>query len=376
MRSRISLWLSVLLTAIALTGCVSKDTSDSPIPLGAVLPLTGSAAQWGVPARDAALLAVEEVNSKGGIRGKKLQLVVEDDQCQPASGVSAFQKILATSHPVVVLGAVCSGVTLAIAPIAERGKVVLISPASTTPLLTNAGDYIFRDIPSDAFRGKVFAEYVFSSGHKNISILYINNDGGLGGQQAFSENFQKLGGTIVSVDAYPADTQDFRAQLTKIKRQHSDGVLIVSYPADTPLLLRQAYELGVHKRLFFQTEALDDPAVLAKAGNSAEGATYILPAKPDGPASQEFIQKYKARFNRAPELFAAEAYDAAMLIKKCLSDATTPPSSEALKSALYKTQNYAGASGTISFDSNGDVAKPMVIKRIINGVSTIASKTQ
>ena len=375
MCSRILLWCSLILTTIVLVGCVSKDTEESAIPLGAVLPLTGSAAQWGVPARDAALLAVDEVNAQGGIGGKKLQLDVEDDQCQPASGVSAFQKLLASSHPIAIIGAVCSGVTMAIAPIAERDKVVLISPASTTPLLTNAGDYIFRDIPSDAFRGKVFADFVYSSGHRKISVLYINNEGGVGGQQAFSERFKKLGGNVISVDAYPTDTHDLRAQLTKIKNQQSDGVLIVSYPADTPLLLRQAYELGVHKPLFFQTEALDDPAVLAKASNAAEGATYILPAKPEGPASQEFTRKYKAKFNRDPELFAAEAYDAVMLIRKSIAE-SGQTSSEAIKAGLHKTVNYDGASGTISFDSNGDVTKPMVIKRIVHGTSTVISKAQ
>jgi branched-chain amino acid transport system substrate-binding protein len=367
-----SRFILLSLTALAFVGCVSKDTPADSIVLGAVLPLTGSAAQWGVPARDAISMAVDEVNSQGGgIRGKKLRLVVEDDQCQPATGVSAFQKILASSHPIAVIGAVCSGVTLAIAPVAEREKLVLFSPASTSPALTTAGDYIFRDIPSDAFRGKVFANYVFSSGHKNISVLYINNDGGVGGQQSFSESFTKLGGNIASVDAYPPDTQDLRGQLTKIKGTKSEGVLIVSYPADTPLLLRQAFQLGLHKPLFFQTEALDDPAVLAKAGNAAEGATYILPARPEGTANEEFTRKYKAKFNRDPELFAAESYDAVMLIKNCLADGSTI-SPDAIKAGLYKTQNYNGASGTISFDSNGDVAKPMVIKRVINGIATVA----
>lgn len=374
MRAQNLFCLFVILTTLAFTGCVSKDVPKSTLPLGAVFPLTGSAAQWGGPARDGALLAVDDLNAKGGIRGKKVQLTVEDDQCQPATGASALQKIITSEHPIAVLGAVCSSVTLAIAPIAERDKLVLISPASTSPLVSTAGDYIFRDIPSDAFRGKAFAKYVFSTGRKNISVLYINNEGGLGGQQAFSENFKKLGGNIASVEAYPADAQDFRAQLTKIKQQPSDGVLIVSYPADTPLLLRQAFELGLHKPLFFQTEALDDPAVIAKAGNAAEGATYILPAKPEGSATQDFTHKYKAMYNREPELFAAESYDAIMLINRALSNAPQM-SSEALKSELYKIQNYNGASGVISFDSNGDVEKPMVVKQIVKGVGTVITKT-
>jgi len=340
------------------------------IRIGAILPLTGSAAQWGTPPRDAALLAVEEINAQGGIRGKKIRLEIDDDKCEPTAGVSAMQKILSTGKPIAILGAVCSSVTLAVAPIAESNKVVLISPASTRPLITKAGDYIFRVIPSDALRGKVFAEYVYSLGHKKVSLLYINNEGGLGNQKVFSETFQKLGGSVVSADVYPQDTRDVRAQLTKIKQQKPDALVVVSYPDDTPIVMRQAQELKLGVPLFFQTEALDDPAVIQKAGNAAEGATYILPAKPEGPSVDGFAGKYKQKYGRDPELFAAEGYDVVMLIAKILEN-SADISPDALKGALYKTQNYRGGSGTITFDGNGDVVKPMAIKIIGKGKTKI-----
>jgi branched-chain amino acid transport system substrate-binding protein len=336
---------------------------ENTITIGAVLPLTGGSAQWGIPPRNAALLAVDQANAKGGIKGRKIALEIEDDQCEPAPGVAATQKILASRKPIAILGAVCSSVTLAIAPIAESNRVVLISPASTTPLLTNAGDYIFRVIPTDALRGKVFADYVYAHGYKRVSCLYINNDGGLGNQKTFSESFQKLGGQIISVDAYPQDTQDVRTQLTKIKAARPDAVLIVSYPDDTPIVLRQAAELKLGLPLFFQTEALDDPAVIQRAGAAAEGATYILPAKPTGPAADDFVRAYRERYGKDPETFAAEGYDVIMLIFNILN-ASPALTSDALKDGLYHTQGYAGASGTISFDRNGDVIKPMAIKQI------------
>ena len=333
------------------------------ITVGAVLPLTGGSAQWGIPPRNAALLAVDQANAKGGIKGKKIALEIEDDQCEPATGVAAILKILASRKPIAILGAVCSSVTLAVAPIAESNRVVLISPASTTPLLTNAGDYIFRVIPTDALRGKVFADYVYAHGYKRVSCLYINNDGGLGNQKTFSESFQKLGGQIISVDAYPQDTQDVRTQLTKIKAAKPDAVLIVSYPDDTPIVLRQAAELKLGLPLFFQTEALDDPAVIQRAGAAAEGATYILPAKPTGTAADDFVRAYRERYHKDPELFAAEGYDVIMLIFDILN-ASPALTSDALKDGLYHTQGYPGASGTISFDRNGDVIKPMAIKQL------------
>jgi len=301
-RTTITLLLAGVVILIVLGWLYFGRTRDNTITIGAVLPLTGGSAQWGIPPRDAALLAVAEVNAKGGIKGKQIALEIEDDKCEPASGVAAAQKLLASRRPIALLGAVCSSVTLAIAPIAESNKLVLISPASTSPLLTNAGDNIFRVIPTDALRGKVFAEYVYSHGYRRVSCLYINNDGGLGNQKTFSESFQKLGGQIISLDAYAQDTRNVRTQLTKIRAAKPDAVLVVSYPDDTPIVLRQAAELKLGLPLFFQTEALDDPAVIQRAGGAAEGATYILPAKPAGAASDDFARAYRERYRRDPEL--------------------------------------------------------------------------
>lgn len=372
-------WIIITIVLIVILGVGywffkrQSQTSSNEIKIGAVLPLTGSAAQWGGPARDGALLAIEEINAQGGIKGKKISLVVEDDKCDQTTGVSAAQKLLTSDKPVAIMGAVCSSVTLAIAPLAERNKEILISPASTNPDITNAGDYIFRVIPTDALRGKVFAEYINSLGHKNVSILYINNDGGVGNKDAFSKYFQELGGRISSIESYPQDARDMRTQLTKIKQQKPDALVIVSYPDDTPIVMRQAQELALGIPLFFQTEALDDPAVIQKAGNAAEGATYILPAKPEGDIATNFATKYKEKYNRDPETFAAESYDTIKLLASIMSN-LPEISGDGIKTGLYNTKNYEGASGIITFDQNGDVIKPMAIKKIENGKSILVKK--
>src|SRR4029077_16820250 len=152
-----------------------------PISIGSVLPLSGDAAHWGIPARTGAELAVHEIKAAGGIRARCLAVVVEDAGCSPDDGVSAFNTIMASAKPpVAVLGAVCSSVTLALAPLVESRKVVLISPASTSPKLTGAGDFIFRVVPSGSVRGQVFAEYLYRDrGLRKLAVLYINNDGGI-----------------------------------------------------------------------------------------------------------------------------------------------------------------------------------------------------
>jgi branched-chain amino acid transport system substrate-binding protein len=348
---------------------LSAADSDQ-ISIGAVLPLSGDAAHWGIPARTGAEMAVEEINHAGGIGGRSLALVVEDDRCSPADGVSAFNTIMASAKPpVAVLGAVCSGVTLALAPLAESHKVVLISPASTSPKLTGAGDFIFRVVPSGSVRGKVFAEYLYHDrGLRKLAVMYINNEGGMGGSSAFKKRFTALGGTVVIEQSYTQGTTDLRAQLMKIKAANTEGVLVGSYPPDTVAMLQQAREIGLQQPLFFTTEAVQNPEVLRQAGDAAEGATYILAAPAAGEAVEKFTAAYEAKFGKEPELFAAEGYDVIRLIAEAIAGTTAESlSGSGIRDFLRRVRDYAAASGTITFDRNGDVIKPYAIKRIEGG---------
>jgi branched-chain amino acid transport system substrate-binding protein len=339
------------------------------ITIGVILPLTGEAAHWGIPPRNGAQLAVEELNRAGGVGGCDLGLNIEDDRCKPADGVAAFNKIMAASRPSIVLGAVCSGVTLAIAPLAESRKVVLISPASTSPKLTGAGEFIFRVVPSGSLRGKVFAEYVHRDrALRKIAVLYINNEGGIGGSTAFKARFTQLGGTVVTEEAYPPGTMDLRPQLVRIKAAGAEGVLIGSYPPDTVAILRQAKELDLQQPLFFTTEAVENPEVLREAGDAANGAIYILAAPPSGGAPESFTQAYAAKFGNMPELFAAEGYDIVRLVAAAGAVGNgTSVSSFAIRDFLRRVRDYAGASGAITFNEGGDVIKPYAVKTIEAG---------
>ena len=346
----------------------SFAAESGPVTIGAVLPLTGEAAHWGIAPRNGAQMAVDELNRAGGIGGRKLALVVEDDRCQPADGISAFDKILAAENPPAIIGAVCSGVTLAIAPLAEARKTVLISPASTSPKLTNAGDFIFRVIPSGSLRAKVFAEYVYHErGLRNLAVIYINNEGGIGGASAFKAQFTQLGGTIMLEETYAQGATDVRAQLTRIKVANPDGVIVGSYPPDTVVILQQARELQLRQSLFFTTEAPQNPEVLREAGDAANGAVYILAAPAVGEAPERFTRAYEEKFKHKPDLFAAEGYDIMRLIAAAIAATGASHSGPGIRDFLYQVRNYAGASGTITFDQNGDVIKPYAIKTIEGG---------
>ena len=347
---------------------ISAAGESDPMTIGLVLPLTGEAAHWGIPPRNGAELAAAEINNHGGVARRKLALMVEDDRCNPADGIAAFEKIMAATNTPAILGAVCSSVTLAIAPHAESRKAVLISPASTSPRLTGAGEFIYRVIPSGSLRGKVFAEYVYRDrGLRKVAVLYINNEGGIGGSSSFKQRFLELGGTVALEEAYPQGRLDLRAELAKLKAADPEGVLFGSYPPDTVAILKQARELQFDKPLFFTTEAAQNPDVLREAGDAANGAVYILAAAPVGEAPDRFRQAYTAKFGHAPELFAAEGYDIVRLLADAIAGEKTPPSGVSIRDFLRQVRNYAGASGTITFDENGDVTKPYAIRVIEAG---------
>lgn len=360
-------FISVVFLVVFSFGCGKKDGKE--IKIGAILPLTGDAAQWGIPPMKGAQLAIDEINSRGGVNGKKILLKIEDDRCDPKDGVSAFKKLTIDKELKIIVGAVCSSVTLAVAPLAESYKILLISPASTNPTITDAGDYVFRVIPSDDLRGKIFAEYLYNDVKiKNVAILYINNDGGVGSRNSFLKYFTELGGKIVIEESYEQGTKDARSQLSKIKNSEIDAVLVISYPSDTILILKQTKELKLQKPLYFQTEAVEDPNVLKESGNTSEGIVYILPAEAEGNEVSEFKKLYRVKYDIEPELFAAEAYDIIKLIANAISFQEADfISTEKVKDYLYNVKNYQGASGIITFDNNGDVLKPMAIKTIKDG---------
>ncbi len=347
---------------------MSANAEGAPIAIGVVLPLTGDAAHWGIPPRNGAELAVEEVNRAGGIGGRKLTLTVEDDRSQPAEAVAAFNRIVAGAHAPAVLGPVTSSATLAVAPLAEARQTVLISPSATSPKVTDAGDFVFRVIPSGSLRAKVLAEYIYNDrGLRKLAALYIDNEGGIGGSSAFKAQFTQLGGTVALAETYPPGATDVRAQLAKIKAAGVDGVIVGSYPPDTVVVMKQARELGLTLPLFFTTESPQNPEVLREAGEAANGATYILAAAATGAAPDTFARAYEAKFNHKPEIFAAEGYDVMRLIAAALAAAGPAPSGPAIRDFLYGVKNYAGASGTITFDRNGDVVKPYAIMAIEAG---------
>lgn len=354
----------LILLSQFFTTCANRGE----IRIGAILPLTGDAAQWGVDPQKAIELAVEEINQAGGIQGKIVRVIYEDDQCLPKIGTNAINKLINTDRVKVIIGAVCSSVTLAISPIAEKSKVILISPASTSWKITEAGDYIFRTILSDRFEGTAFADFVFNNlGLRKVGVVTTTTEGPMGITDNFMKRFKELGGEIPVYEIGNQNDTDFRTQLTKFKNKNLDAAYLVGYPLETGYMIKQARELGFKVKIL-SAQPAEDPEVRKIAGNAAEGiifSTTTLDLKAGGEASQQFLDKFQKKYGKEPATYSAEAYDAMKIITKCAAEVGYE--AENIKNCLYRVKDYDGASGKMSFDLNGDVLKPIQIKIIKNG---------
>jgi len=361
--------VAVLLSAgFLLSGCEKKG--PDVFKIGSVLSLTGSASVWGENTKEGMELALEEIHASGGIKGKKIEIIYEDSQSEPKTAVAALRKVISTEKVPVVIGDIASSNVLAMAPVAESEKVVLISPGASNPDISHAGEYIFRNFPSDALEGKVDADYAYQQlNWKQVAILYIKNAYGEGVYRVFKETFEKLGGTVVLEDSFDQGAIDFRGQLTKVKNTNVDGIFLPGYPDEMAKLLKQAQELGITKP-FLSTQAFDDPQVLKIAGDAVEGVVFSTPEPPSDaePVVANFRKNYKKKFGKDVGLMSDTGYDALKIIALAIERGGY--SAEAIKTQLESLKDYPGAAGSTTFDQYGDVPRPVMFKVVKNGQFT------
>lgn len=346
----ISFRILALVLGVFLASCVAQEDKPKEILIGAVLELTGDGAEIGKEAQRGIELAATEINERGGINGHRLMIVYEDARSQAAGAVSALQKLIATKKPPVVLGALFSTLTLAMAPIAEANHIILFSPGSSNPAITSAGDYIFRNYPSDTYEGKITADYVFSQLRvKKIAILFPNNDYGIGLRKVFSEHFLCLGGSVRAEEAYTQGLQDFRTHLSKIKQRKPSLIYVPGYFSDVGRILKQAHELGIQAS-FIGNVGLADPTIIEIAGKAAEGLRFTTPvinleAKIN--EHQSFGESFAQHYGHEPGFPAAFAYDAVNIVALAMQTGGISP--DKIKNALYRIQDYEGVTGKTGF---------------------------
>lgn len=367
---KLGIIIVVFILIAALAGCLQTGKNPDVIKIGVLSPLSGPAALYGEMMKKGVDLAIDELNSKGGINGKNISVIYEDDQIDPKQGVAAFQKLITIEKVPAVIGPMGSSVVLAVAPIANQQKVVILSPTASAPDITNAGDYVFRNTPSDVYEGKETAKFAYNSLNlRKIAILYINNDYGVGLKDIFKNNFEQSGGIVTAMESFDPNSNDFRTQLSKIKETAPEAIYMIAYK-ESIQILKQITELGLDVKVLSVTP-FQDPEVIEKAKGSAEGVIYAFVGyDPESKRKevQDFNQAFRNKYGIDPDPSAAASYDAAKLIAFAIEKGGY--SGEGIKNALYDIKDFSGVSGITSFDVNGDVVKPVEFRIIKNGKFT------
>ncbi len=356
----ISIVLAFLM--VVTSGCAKKEEKE--IKIGAILPLTGDAALAGTNTREGIDLAVDEIN-KVGLNGKKIRVIYEDTQADPKTAVSAVNKLINVDQVQYIIDDSISSVTLSVAPIVEKSKVVLLSTGATAPKISQAGNFVFRIWNSDALEGEEIAKYAVDSLKiKNVGILYINNDYGIGLAEVFKFQIDQKGLTSVHIESFDQGALEHRTQLAKILSADPEAIYLVGYSKDCIRIIQQAKEMKF-RGIWLGTTVMLDPSVTNVVMKNKYTLYYPAPMIPDTSSLgvKVFKERFMAKYQKDAPALADVGYDAVMLLKKTI-ELGNGLNGENIRAGLMRIKAYEGASGLIEFDKNGDVHKPIEIKQL------------
>lgn len=354
-----------LVISLGTFGCAKNEKE---IKIGVVLPLTGDGAAYGQKEKNGIELAILEANKAGGINGKKIEAIYEDSKGIPAPAIAAILKLIAQDKVRVVIGGAFSSPTLAMVPITDKNKILLMSPTASSPDLSGSSEYFFRVWPSDIAEGSITAQVgIKTMGLKIFAVLYGNNDYALGLKRVFTETVEKLGGKVLNVEIYNEGDTDFRTQLTKIKSLSPDAVYLAGYYKEFAKILIQAREMGF-KSQFLSCGTFHEPEVLKIARKAGEGVVFVQPYfdrnSPDA-VTQRFVKDYEKTFGIEAGVYAAHGYDAMKVVIEAMKIAGT--SANAIRDALLSLKDFPGVTGKTTFVKGGDVIKPARVMTVTNG---------
>jgi len=357
-----------VIAIFSVSGC-NKGSGDE-ILIGEYGSLSGPNATFGISSTNGLKLAVEELNNSGGLLGKKVKLITYDDQGKPSEAQTVVQRLIKNDNVVAVIGEVASSNSKAGAPICQQNKIPMITPASTNPEVTAIGDYIFRVCFIDPFQATVVSKFILNTLKlKRVALLKdVKNAYSTGLADFFEKEFKNMGGEIIEVQSFSAGDKDFKAQLTSIKAKNPEAIFIPAYYTDVNLISIQAREIGLTVPLIGSDGWESEKLTEGKAKDALEGcyfSTHVSTENPD-PKIQEFITKYKAKYNSMPDAMAFLAYDAGLILFEAMKKAgTTEP--EKVKNELAKIKDFLGVTGKITINEQRNAIKPAVILEIKGG---------
>lgn len=341
----------------------NNSISTAKIKIGVVLPLSGPVAEPGKNVLSGIQISVNAYNDT--TKNKKIELIIEDSKSNPKDGVSAFKKLVEVDKAQIVIGDIMSSVFLAMAPIAEKEKVLLISPGASNPAVTSAGDYIFRDYTSDNYDGVVMAGYIYAMlKKKRTAVAYVNNDYGVGVKDAFIAEYEKKGGTISAIESYAGGQTDLRTIARKLKESQPECIYIVGNPAENGYLVKEL-KTQDSKAQITGNLSFEDESFYKIAGTAYDSIIFSSPyfnITSTNAYTRNFVFKFREKYDKDPSVEAALGYDVGGILIKALADCEY--NVKDIKDAMYRVQNFEGVTGNTSFDVNGDVKKTILIKSI------------
>jgi branched-chain amino acid transport system substrate-binding protein len=375
---RLILIAAVLTTALA-TACRpgrEAQTADSSgdIPVGVYGALTGSEAAFGSATVNGVRIAADEINASGGILGRKIRLVIEDDQGRAEEAASVVTKLITSDSVEALIGENSSNQSLAAAPIAQERGVPMISPSSTNPAVTEKGNFIFRVCFTDPYQGKALAAFVRTNLKLDTAAILVDkkNDYSVGLADVFHKEFVAAGGKIVAEPSYSGGDTEFRPQLTAVKAATPQAIFIPGFYTEVGQIAIQARDLGVTVP-FIGGDGWDSPVVIKIGGKAIEGSYFSdhYFVGDTRPVVQKFVAEYEKRHGAKPEATAALGYDALYLWANAARRAKSLDK-KLIRDQIAATVNYEGVSGNITMGRDRNPIKPVAMIKIENGQMNFA----
>ncbi|HUS33204.1 MAG TPA: ABC transporter substrate-binding protein [Kofleriaceae bacterium] len=383
--------VALLSTLIALAGCDKGNkgggggsggggggNASGPIVIGHFASMSGPQATFGISTDQAIRLAIKEKNEKGGIKGRKIELVTIDDAGKQSEAATAVTRLINDHHAVAVLGEVASSLSLAGGPIAQKAHVPMISPSSTNPDVTDVGDYIFRVCFLDDFQGWVDAKFAKENlKATKAAILYDQAQAYSSGlADYFEKSFKEMGGTIVTKQAYTGGNLEISSQLQSVKSSGAEVVFLPGYYSDAGTIIRKAREAGITTP-FVGGDGWDSEELPKIAGDAINGnyfSNHYAPEE-DRPEVKNFVQKYQSEYHKTADGLAALGYDAALVLFDAMERSKSLDGKD-LRDAIAETKNFTGVTGTFSIDADRNAMKSAVIVEYKAGKQTMNARIE
>jgi branched-chain amino acid transport system substrate-binding protein len=354
------------------TAPAAGGAQPSVYKVGLVNHLTGDGAAYGQSMKKGTDLALDVINGAGGVKGMPIQVIYEDDRMVAADAQTAFLKLVQVDKVPVIMGSGSSSVSLSICPKAQEVKVVLISSISTAPALAQCGKYFFSAMASDVAQGPEWVNVANYLKAKEVAVMYINNDYGIGVKDTFVAAFEKAGGKILIAQPFAAGNKDFRTEVLKVKATNPKVVFIVDHVAEGSIVIKQGKELGMNVQ-WVTDVSMVATEVPQLAGAAAEGAMGLRAGSTATPEYKAFHDAFVKKYNAEPTIWSDFAYDTMMLVAQAIDKGGY--TADGIQQALFQVANtYVGPSGAKKFDEHGisqGVYEWMIVK---NGEWTVFQK--